>query len=310
MKRSFAWSVCVLLCLSASPARAKEPKPEPPPFRLTAEEEKSVDRALERWEQWNAGVKTFQCGFKRWTYDVVFADPSKPLQPKFIELGTITFAAPDRCRFRVHAMEVGDTERPIEDSRAEHWFFNGESIWEYARSKKMVIEHRLPPELQGTRLVDGPLAFAFPATAIASLFHSGSSLPATPFPFAAHAKEIKQRYYIREVTPAGRADEIWLEAFPRSAELDCLCHRMVLIFRASDMRPYALRIVAPNGKDYTVYQFYDFVLNAYDATVNGKPLSGDEELRPIVPKGWQLIPDSTPPAAGLLLTPPRRPLAR
>ena len=36
---------------------------------------------------------------------------------------------------------------------------------------------------------------------------------------------------------------------------------MVLIFKASDMSPFALRIVAPNGKDYTVYQFFDVVVN-------------------------------------------------
>ena len=75
------------------------------------------------------------------------------------------------------------------------------------RRRRQVKEHKLPPELQGGRLVDGPLAFGFPAalfSRISSFFHSGPPLPARPFPFAANAKELKQQYYVRIVTPADR----------------------------------------------------------------------------------------------------------
>ena len=49
----------VLLLLLASCASTPASKP-PVPFRLTPDEQTSVDRLLDRWEQWNAGVKTFR----------------------------------------------------------------------------------------------------------------------------------------------------------------------------------------------------------------------------------------------------------
>ena len=114
---------------------------------------------------------------------------------------------------------------PIEAERAEHWVFDGKSIWEYNSARKQVIEHRLPPELQGSRLVDGPLAFGFPVASFSGLLSLlGSPLPpASHFPFAAKAEELKQQYYIRTITPADRHDEVWLEAYPRSPQLaSCL----------------------------------------------------------------------------------------
>ena len=32
-----------------------------------------MDRVLNLWEQHNRDVKTFECEFKRWVYDLVFA---------------------------------------------------------------------------------------------------------------------------------------------------------------------------------------------------------------------------------------------
>jgi TIGR03009 family protein len=261
---------------------------------------------LDRWEQWNSGVKTFQCGFKRWTYDVVFGSADRA---KFIELGTIVFRAPDRYRYRIDTMEVDGKYLPIGDSRADHWLCDGKSIWQYIAAKKQVKEYKLPLELPAGRVLDGPLAFAFPAAAFWNVFHSGSPSSPTPFPFAAHAKVLKQQYYIRVVTPADSPAEIWLEAVPHSGHVAaCMCHKLVLIFKASDMSPYALRIVAPNAKDYTVYQFYDIAVNAFDVTVNGAPLSGKEASRPIVPPGWQIIPDNAPPTGQPLPLPGRGPL--
>ena len=179
------------------------------------------------------------------------------------------------------------------DARAEHWICDGKSVWEYSPAKKQVIEHKLPPELQGSRLVDGPLSFGFPVALLRGCVSSasGSPLPARPFPFGANAKELKQQYYIRTVTPADRRDQIWLEAFPRSAAA-CglpLPKTGVDLRRASDMSPFALRIVQPNGKDYTVYQFYDIVVN--------DPASRSE-ARSIRLSPWLAeIPDDSPPSA-------------
>jgi TIGR03009 family protein len=302
MKRPVAWLVCAVLSVLASSAWAKEPKPEPPPpFRLTAEQEKNVDRVLERWEHWNAGVKTFQCRFKRWVYDVVFGPAD---QPKFVDLGTIKYAAPDHASYRIDTTERDGKEVPIEDDRAQHWVCDGKSIWQFEAQQKKIKETKLPPELPAGRLVDGPLSFYFPAaylSKVVAYLQPGPLSPASPFPFAAKAKELKQQYYLREATPTDRPDQIWLEAYPRPKQFAAgMCQKMVLIFNSRDMSPFALRIVDPNGQNYKVYQFFDVVLN-------DPALVAANAFHPSVPSGWQMVPDDGPPARQ---TPPfaRRPV--
>ena len=128
---------------------------------------------------------------------------------------------------------------PIDDTRAEHWICDGKSIFEYSPAKKQLIEHKLPPELQGKAIANSPL----------------------PFLFGAEAKKLKQRYFIRIVTPPDVKDQIWLEAYPRFQQDAANFHHAHSLSPRKEMSPFALKLVQPNGKDYTVYQFYDIVVN-------------------------------------------------
>ena len=254
----------------------------PPPFKSTPDGETKVDRLLARWEAWNAGVKTFDCHFKRWTYDTVFGPPNRP---KFVDLGTIKYAAPDKSLFRVDATEKNGKQCPVENARAEHWTFDGKSIIEYNHRKKAMIVHKLPPEFQGSKLVDGPLAFGVPALAFSSLF----GLPVTcPFPFAATAKQLKEQYFLHEVTPRNAPPTRYgSKPIPARERLPASMHHLQLIFRASDMSPFAMRLTQPNGKDYVVYQFYD-------VAVNKPPKPADDPFHPAKPFGRQKMIEETP----------------
>ena len=107
----------LLLTAACTPVKAVE---LPPPFLSSPDEEKSVDRLLARWEQWNAGIKTFDCRFKRWTYDTVFGRAD---QPRYVDLGTIKYAAPDCELFRTDKTIDGNgPEVPIDDARASIGF--------------------------------------------------------------------------------------------------------------------------------------------------------------------------------------------
>ena len=247
------------------PPAARRPAPPQPPFTLTPQQEAQVDRVLNLWEQRNQKIKTFDCRFKRWIYDVVFGPPDKA---KHIESGVLRFATPDRGLFRLETTEKEGREVPIEDNRAEHWICDGKSVFEYDPAKSQVIEHKLPPELQGKAIVDSPL----------------------PFMFGSEAKTLKQRYFIRIVTPRNAKDQIWLDAYPRFQQDAANFHHVQFIIAAQGMSPFALRIIEPNGKDYRVYQFYDIVVNDPLIIFKGNP------FRPFTPRGWQLIPDKTPAA--------------
>ena len=82
---------------------------------------------------------------------------------------------------------------PIEEDRADHWICDGKSVFQYIPKQKKLVEHKLPPDMQGKSIVDGPL----------------------PFLFGAEAKKLRQRYWLRIVTPPNIKNQVWLEAFPR-----------------------------------------------------------------------------------------------
>jgi TIGR03009 family protein len=258
----------------APPPAARQPAPQqpqqpPPPFILTPQEEAQVDRVLNIWEERNKNIKTFDCGFKRWTYDLVFAKPNEPLKPKFIEVGVIRYAAPDRGLFRIDKEERDGKEVAIDDARAEHWLCDGTAVYQYLPARKRVEEHKLPAELRGKAIANSPL----------------------PFLFGAEAQKLKQRYFIRIVTPRDVAqDQIWLEAHPRFQQDAANFRRATFVITVKDMSPFALEIVQPNGKDYITYRFDDIVVNDRLRIFQGNP------FRPFTPWGWTMVPDQLPSA--------------
>jgi hypothetical protein len=270
-------------CTSVQNTPSTPPKP---PFQLTHEEQQNVDRLLARWEQWNAGAKTFDCRFKRWDYDNLFRPKN---EQRLVELGSIKYVAPDRCLYKVNITEKDGRELPIDDMRAEHWAFDGKSIIEVNSLRRQVIEHRLPPGL-GSKLLDGPLTFSsFPTGLFSFMF----GISATAGPFGTKAKDLKEQYYLREVTPANRRDQIWLEAYPRSSQSVYWCKRLQLIFLAKDMSPVAMRIEEPTGRSGAAVVYSFFAIRVNDQTM---PSAGDPFHAP-TPMGWQKIVEEAPSSA-------------
>jgi TIGR03009 family protein len=258
------------LVLRGPQPATQEPRPQPPPappFTLTPQEEAQLDRVLNQWEERNRDIKTFDCRFRRWIYDVVFGPPD---QAKFIDLGVIKYAKPDRGLFRIDTTEKDGKEVSIDNARAEHWLSDGKSIFIYSPGKKQLIEQQLPPELQGKAIADGPL----------------------PFVFGAEAKKLKERYWIRLLPPdKNQQDQILLEAFPRHQQDAANFHHAQFIITAEKMEPYALNLVQPNGKDHMAYVFFDVVVNDPLRLFKGDP------FRAFTPLGWQKIVRPAAPAA-------------
>ena len=249
-----------------------QPKTPQPPFRLSPQEEAQVDRVLNLWEQRNRNTQTFDCQFKRWIYDVVNGSADRP---EFVDIGVIRYAAPDRGMFRTDNTEQNGATVPIEDARAEHWICDGKSICEFNHVQKQLIEHKLPPELHGKAIANSPL----------------------PFLFGAEAKKLKQRYFIRIVTPADVKGQIWLDAYPRYQQDAANFHHAQFIITVQKMSPYALKLIRPNEEDYAVYQFYNIVVNDPLRLFKGDP------FRASTPLGWQKIVEEPPPPAQASRTP-------
>ena len=257
------------------PAPARRPTGQPPPrapFVLTPQQQAWVNWVLDTWEKRSANVKTFACNFTRWEYDPVFGARN---QPKHTDQGKIKYGAPDRGMFQVTHTEKNKQKVPIEPERAEHWICDGKSIFEYNYAKRQLIEYKLRPELRGKAISDGPL----------------------PFLFGAKAQNLKQRYFIRIITPQGVKNQIWLEAFPRFQRDAANFRRAELILTADKMTPHALQIYSPNGKNRTVYQFYEIVTNDPLGFLKGNPFHAS------TPWGWKKI---VPPPAQAGRPPPAR----
>ena len=236
--------------------------PPAPPFTLTPQQQAEVAQVLGLWEQRNLRVKTFDTRFKRWTYDTVFGRPD---EPKFVDLGVIKYAAPDKGMFCVDTTEKDGREVPIEGARAEDWKCDGKSVIEYNHVKKQMTVHKLAPENQGKAIAEGPLPFLFGST----------------------ADSLMRRYFIRIVTPRGVPGQVWLEAYPRFAQQAADFHHAHFII-TDKMEPFALELIQPNGKDKIVYQFYQTVINDPMRMFRGDPFRASK------PFGWQSIVDEPP----------------
>ena len=236
--------------------------PPPPPFTLTPQEQAEVDQVLEMWEQRNKTIKKFESKFKRWTYDPVFG---KPDVPKYVDLGSVIYAAPDRGLYAVEVTEENGKQKAIGDDRAEKWICDGRAVFEYHYRTRRVIEHKLPPEQQGKAIANSPL----------------------PFLFGSEARVLRQRYFIRLVTPPNAQGQYWLEAYPRYQADAANFHHAQFIIDKQGMTPFALKMVEPNNANSVVYQFYDVGVNIPPGLFSSDP------MRPSIPLGWQKTVDDS-----------------
>ncbi len=238
------------------------------PFELSPAHEEYLNRVLVAWEQKGSQVNTFESDFTRFEYDPVFgeADPNKPLH---VEFGRIKYKAPDHGVFEVtHTLRNNQWET-VDDGRKEHWVCDGKSIYQYCYDKepKQLLEQQLPPDMQGQHISDGPL----------------------PFLFGAKAVELRQRYWLRVVTPAQVQDkQIWLEAYPRHREQAADFKRAEVILDIQDLQLQGLQLYSPNGKSRTVYKFDNAKVNAAFAWLRSNV------FRATTPIGWKKVVEPAP----------------
>jgi TIGR03009 family protein len=249
-------------------AQQQPAQPPAPPFTLTPQEDAQLDRVLKAWELKSKDIKTFDCSFKRWEYDPVFAvatpnaDPNAPVN---VDLGILKYGSPDKGVFRVMYKEGPDGKpMAIEEDRADHWICDGKSVYQYIPKQKKLVEHKLPPDMQGKAIVDGPL----------------------PFLFGAEAAKLRQRYFLRVTpSPPNMQNVVCLEAYPRFQQDAANFSMATLMLTVQDMVPRALQIFQPNGKSKTSYEFYNIVTNDPLKFFQGNPFQA------YTPRGWEKIVD-------------------
>ena len=244
---------------------------------LSPEQQAALDQLLAAWESRNAAVRTWSCTFHKWEYNAWSPADANGERLAFAEsTGELKYAAPDKGLFRVK-----ETKQWIPEARryevrggdtGEHWVCNGESVYEFRHSERQLRETKLPPEMRGKAISDGPL----------------------PFVFGAKADTLRKRYWMRIVTPPDVRDQIWLESLPRFQADAANFSKVELILQARDLMPFAIQIYKPGGQDRDVFQF-DPRTNLID---KGLDMIRDF-AKPMTPFGYKyVLEDLTAQAAG------------
>ncbi len=248
--------------------------PPQAPFVLSPPEAKALENLLTDWEKRNKEIHVLESDFYRWKYDAVFGNGNPPPPEK----GILKFAAPDKGLMKIEAKDP---------KQSEQWVCDGKSIYHFDYPAKLVTEYVMPPELQGKGIGDGPL----------------------PFVFGIEAQKLKQRYFMRIITPRNVQNEVWLEAYPRYQQQAAEFSRVEVILQISGptkaLLPYAIQVFSPNGKDHTVYQLQNPSINP---SILREVLAG-HWWEPSIPYDWKKKTELPPQPVQARLNPampPRR----
>jgi len=257
---------------SFSQQQAAQPLSQNQASTLSPEQRAALEQLLVGWEARNAKVATWSCTFYKWEYNAWSPADASGERLAFSEsTGEIKYAAPDKGLFRVKSSKQWNPEKRTYDTRpsssGEHWVCNGTSIYEFRHSERQLRETKLPPEMRGRAISEGPL----------------------PFVFGAKADTLKKRYSMRIITPSSVTDQIWLEALPKFQVDAANFSKVELILRATDLMPFAIQVFKPGGQDRDVYQF-DPRTSLID---RGLDLIRDFS-KPLTPLGYTFIEEQAP----------------
>jgi TIGR03009 family protein len=262
-----------------APLQPPAAAPVPPGFQLNTLELAALNQVLDKWQLENAKVVTFKCSFERWEYDVAFG-PNNNQDPLNKNRGELSYHRPDKGSFEITEIKTFK-ELPVPpgtprkgdwivqpDAIGDHWVCDGKSVFEYRPSQKQLVEHPIPPQLQGQSIVDGPL----------------------PFLFGADAAKLKQRYWMRIDQQQNQdPDQIWLIAKPKFQEQAADLTEVNVILDRQLLLPRYMQVWMPNRSRHM------YIFDIANASKNN-PIDRIQGLfeRPRVPFGWKRVVENLP----------------
>ena len=227
--------------LSSQPSTTpiQEPKISPPAWvhePVDPAMEKYLNQLLAYWEKTSSEIKLYRCDFLRWEINPMhcnWRNPDKQLAAHTISRGKIRYSNPDQGMYEVHAkwgFAGPDPEQPEKakydplENVEERWICDGKFIYEFDFINERLYDIELPPDAQGEGLKNSPL----------------------PFVFGAKAADIKNRYWIRDITPPNVKGQYWLEAWPKRISDAQMYQRVEIILTSDPFLPRSLVIYPTN----------------------------------------------------------------
>lgn len=255
--------------------------PQRPFPELTPEHAQLLDRILDLWQQSSGQVKRYTADFRRWDYDPLLCNERNPqdnrLYAHSISDGKLRYASPDKGMFETTAVydftkEEGQNPdyKPRENTQLNHekWICDGQAIYEFDFTQKKLYETPIPAEMQGQGLVNSPL----------------------PFLFGVDKQIIKDRYWIRVITPQQvQQTEVWLEAYPKDINDARNYQRLEIILSQDDWMPKMLHVylINYNARTNPVSRVFEFGNRKINSQLDKfKDIMGFF-VRPQTPLGWK-----------------------
>lgn len=265
------------------------PRQVPPPvapFQLSAMEEQELERLLVVWESRSNQIKLLECSFRLWEYNPEFRNETE-------QAGKIKYRSPDQGMYQVEFVKAPGAggQASWQRTKGLHWTCNGKSVFEFRYDQKTLVEHELPPEMQGAGIQNSPL----------------------PFLFVAKADQLKRRYFMRMLPPPQeqQGKQIWLEIYPKYQQDAANFRRAELILTSQTLLPFGMKLEFPNGKNHSTHVFTDYKINQGQGFQLGNLLpqglmGNDRDFTPELPDegGWRKETEAAVTPASVPAPPP------
>ena len=229
--------------------------PPPAHYKLSENEQLKLDEFLAHWENFGKGIKQVSCDVHMMEFDggVLQQDSKKPVAHNW---GLFRFKAPNQLLYHIkgefsYANADSGSDAVWKEGQNElKIVLDGKSLVQYDYSAKKAVVYPLAEDEQNLDLTMDNGQF--------------------PLFFVAKAETLKNRFYLRLVTPASKQQsEVWIEAFPRYARDAQQFQSIVVILGLKDMQPTYMRKVGVNGKSKTDLKFERVEVNKGRWTIEG-----------------------------------------
>lgn len=245
----------------------------------------AMNQLLEDWARSSAKIRRLECEHNRRVYDSTF-------RVEKLSHGKVYFEYPDKGRIDVIPTEI--TRKMIDDRLsgrvpakkavpaeggepvpfelqsdvAEKWICDGRMVYEIKEESKEVQAGQLPPQLQGTNIMESPL----------------------PFLFGMPPEKARRRYQLEFLTPYDPASgEARISARPLQPQDAQSWSRADIILDLKTFLPRHVRLIDTAGTTEQVYSFIDFKVNESDwlkLTIPG--LNRNNIFKPDL-RGYQVV---------------------
>jgi TIGR03009 family protein len=264
---------------------------------ISPKEQEYLDQLLNYWEQNTKNIQRLHCEFKLFEFDSnsPFVQQVAQLAKKDIRevkakasTGILRYMAPDKGKYMID-MSIALTGKLNAEGQPEmlsseqidmpYWICDGETIHDYDRKNKLVTHYVIPKELRGKNIIETPL----------------------PFLFGVEAQKVKNRYWVRALTPPPLAngqpnnDIFFIEAFPKYQQ-DAVNYSKVHIFLdRKEFLPVALIVYKTEHRDNAGEQlidcrdYYEFTTREKDKFIQkfNEVVFRQEFIELKLPAGWK-----------------------